>query len=148
MLDRRTLQSCALALVGVGGALPILFLPKFIFGFGPHPANDPPFVITSTVCMVLGVGWGGWFSIASFRRADEFLQARSKFAWYWGSMVGIAAMTPLFAFAIFGGLSWIFPSLPISRGAWLTYALGMITPLIAQMVGFAAVSVWWKAAKQ
>jgi len=149
MVDRRTLQSCALALVGIGGSLPILFAPKFIFGWGPHPGNDPAFVLTSTACMVLGVGWGCAFSIAGFRRADEFMQARSRTAWYWGSMIGIAAMAPLFAFAIFGGLQWFVPGLgAMTRDMWLTYAFGLMTPLVAQMVGFAAVNVYWRTAKQ
>ncbi len=149
MLDRRTLQSCALNLVGIGGALPILFLPKLIFGPGPHPANDPAFVLTSTACMVAGVGWSFAFAVAGFRRADEFVQARSRFAWYWGSMIGVAAMAPVFAFALFGGLQWFLPGLgAITRGMWKTYALGLLTPLIAQMIGFAAVSAYWRATKQ
>jgi hypothetical protein len=148
MFDRRTLQSCAFALVGIGGALPILFLPKLIFGWGPHPGNDPAFVLTSTACMVLGVAWGGYFAIRSFRRADEFVQARSKFAWYWGSLIGLIMMAPLFAFAMFGGLSWILPDLAVNRAMWLVYAAGLMTPLICQLIGFVAVTLWWRANKQ
>jgi hypothetical protein len=148
MLNRRTLQSCAFALVGVGGALPIVFLPKLIFGMGPHPGNDPAFVLVSTGCMTLGVGWACAFSVLSIRRADEFVQSRSRYAWYWGSMIGIAAMAPLFAFSMFGGLSWVLPDLVVSRGTWLAYAAGLLTPLVAQMVGFAGVMAWWRANKQ
>jgi hypothetical protein len=149
MVDRRTLQSCAYALVGVGGALPIVFVPKLIFGLGPHPGNDPAFVWVSTACMTAGVAWGCYFAFKSFRRSDEFVQARAKFAWYWGSMIGIAAMAPIFGFAMFGGLQWFMPSVAaMGRDGWLTYAFGLLTPLIAQMMGFGAVSLWWRVTKQ
>ena len=149
MVDRRTLQSCVFALVGVAGAIPILFLPKLLFGLGPHPDNDPPFVLVSTACMTAGVAWGLYFSIKGFRRGDEFIQARSKFAWYWGSMIGICAMAPIFCFSMFGGLQWFIPSLShMGREAWLTYAFGLMTPLIAQMLGFGAVTLWWRVTRQ
>ena len=147
MFQSRTLQSCALSLVAIGGGIALAFAPKLVFP-GPHPGADPAFVLTSTGCMALAVGWSAWFSIASFRRADEFVQTRSQFAWYWGSMSGLITMAPLFGFAMLGGLTWIAPDLVISRGQWLTFAAGMLTPLTAQMIGFAAVSAWWRANKQ
>ena len=148
MVDRRTLQGCAFALVAVAGAIPILFLPKLLFGLGPHPGNDPPFVLVSTACVLVGLAWAGYFSIRSFRRADEFVQSRTKFAWYWGSMIGVMAMPPLLAFAVFGGLHWIAPGLDLSRKVVTTFGFGMTATLVAQMIGFAGVSFWWRVTKQ
>ena len=147
-MDRRTLQSCLFALVGVGGALPIVFLPKLIFGLGPHPGNDPAFVLTSTACLLLALAWAGYFSIRSFRRADEFIQSRTKFAWYWGSMIGVFAMAPLFAFATFGGLHLVAPGVEVGGRTMVAFGSGMSATLIAQMLGFAGVSLWWRVSRQ
>jgi hypothetical protein len=147
MMDRRNLKSWIFAFVAVAGALPILFLPNLLLA-GPQPLGDQPVVFVKTVCTVAAIAWAAVFAVIGFRRAEEFSQERSKFAWYWGSMVGLVAGTPLLVFVGLGGLHW--PSRPGSADTQLghAFALGAGLVLFAQVLGFAVVSIWWRATRR
>jgi hypothetical protein len=142
MMDRRAIQSGALAAVGVVGAMPILFLPQIIFHGAPSP-GDSSFIAVTVACMVAGLVWAAWFAIASFRRAEEFVQERSKFAWYWGSLIGLLIAVPVFALIAMGGLPWIANGSDATRA----FKLGMVLPIATQVAGFIVMSVWWRATK-
>jgi hypothetical protein len=142
MFERRTVQSLAYAAVGLVGAMPILFLPQMIF-HGAPPHGDSGFVAVTVACMVAGLAWAAWFAIASFRRAEEFVQERSKFAWYWGSLIGLIIAVPVFALIAMGGLPWIAGGADATRA----FKLGMVLPIAAQVAGFIVMSVWWRATK-
>ena len=143
MLDRRAIQSGALAVVGVVGAVPILFLPQMIF-HGGSPAVDDGFLALSVACVAAGLAWASWFAIASFRWAEEFVQERSKFAWYWGSLIGLLIAVPVFVLIAMGGLPWI----AAGREATQAFKLGMVLPIGAQLAGFIVMSIWWRATKR
>jgi hypothetical protein len=142
MLNRRAIQSGALATVGLVGAMPILFLPEMIFHGAPS-RGDSGFVAVTVACMVAGLAWAAWFAIASFRRAEEFVQERSKFAWYWGSLIGLLVAVPVFALIAMGGLPWIASGSDATRA----FKLGMVLPIASQVAGFIVMSVWWRATK-
>ncbi len=137
MPSRREIQRIALLAVGVGGAVPIMFIPQMIFG-SPGPVGSSSFAVTTTVCIALALAWAAWFNIASFRRSDEFIQERSKFAWYWGSLIGLATVIPIFAFVSLGGLHGLSPRFDVSRSLRQAFGYGMMLPIMAQVIGFAA----------
>ncbi|HXA38748.1 MAG TPA: hypothetical protein VNW53_07105 [Phenylobacterium sp.] len=147
MLDRRTLQSWAFVAVAVGGAIPILFLPNLLAS-GPHAPGDAETVLSNTACTVLALAWACVFAVLGFRRADEFVQQRSKFAWYWGSLIGIVVAAPLFVFVGLGGLRLLDPAASVGRDLARAFMLGVTLPLAAQVLGFAGVTLWWKATKR
>ncbi|HEY8005160.1 MAG TPA: hypothetical protein VIE16_13075 [Phenylobacterium sp.] len=147
MFERRTLQSWAFTAAALGGALLILFLPELV-GQAPRPAGEATNVIANTACAAAAIAWACAFAIASFRKADEFVQQRSKFAWYWGSLIGIAAATPAFVFVGLGGLRLFDPAAPVGAGVARAFMLGLTLPLAAQVLGFFAVTLWWRATKR
>ena len=147
MVESRSLQRWILALVAVAGGVGILFLPDLLFG-GAHPGRDSAVVLAKSVSALAAVAWAAVFALAAFRRADEFNQERSKFAWYWGSLFGLAAATPLAAFIGAGGTRWLNPAAATDPQIAHAFALGVLLPLAAQVVGFAAVSLWWRATRR
>ena len=143
MFERRTLQSWAYRAVAVVGALPILFLPRIIF-HGTPPGGGAVATAVTIASLAAGLAWASWFAIASFRRADEFVRERSKFAWYWGSLIGIVVAVLIFGLIALGGLPWVVSG----RDAIHGFKLGMLLPIAAQLLGFFAMSAWWRATKR
>jgi hypothetical protein len=147
MLERRTLQSWALAAVAAGGALLIMFLPE-LTGARSAPPGDRESVLVSTACTAAGIAWACAFAVASYRKADEFAQQRSKFSWYWGSMIGIVTATPAIVFVGLNGLHLLDPAAVAGPALVRAFKLGLILPLGSQVLGAVAVTFWWKATRR
>jgi len=148
-MDRRTLVSWSYMAFGAVGALAIELTPVLILG---RPQAHAPFNPGAVALLCLGVAGGSaWmiiFATLGFRRLDEFVREASKFAWYWGSAVGIAVSAPIFVFVSMGGLHWVSPSVPAGAHLARAFQLGYTLPLFAQVGGFLAFRAWWALAKR
>src|ERR1700761_5198072 len=99
MLERRSLQSLVLNGVAVAGGLAIMLVPDLLV-LG-HAPGEGPTTTAKIIAVIASLTWTSTFSVSGFRRAEEFVQERSKFAWYWGSLMGLVIAVPLLAL-----LSW------------------------------------------
>jgi hypothetical protein len=147
MLERRDLQRWTFVLVALAGAVAILFLPDLLLS-GGQPAGGRSAVLARTTATVAAIAWAVFFGGAAFRRADEFNRERSKFAWYWGSLIGLAVATPVAAFVAVGRSGWLSSGAPADPQLVHAFALGVILPLAAQVLGSAAVSLWWRVTRR
>jgi len=151
MIERHDRRAWAYGVAGVGGAWAIMMLPLLILGprhlHGPI-VIDPTRVVLTTMAAILAVGWGSWFSRLSFIHFDEFLQEGSKFAWYWGGLLGIAVSAPLYVFIGLGGLHWLDPARPVGLELLHAFVLGYCVLLFPQALCFLGVYVWWKRMKR
>lgn len=142
MLDRRVIQTYAFAAVGVIGAIPIMFLPRMIFS---NPAAaDGAYVVATVASLAIALAWAFWFAPAAFRRADEFVQERSKFAWCWGSLPGAAFAACLYAVMGVGGAPGLLDDVTPVRA----FGLGMACLLGIQLFVAFVMSAWWRATKR
>jgi hypothetical protein len=146
MFKQRTVQSWAFAATAVLGAILILFLPELTGAKSARP-GDRESVLITTACTAAGIAWACTFAIASYRKADEFSQQRSKFAWYWGSMIGIAAATPAIVFIGLNGLHLLDPAAVAGPAMVRAFKMGLFLPLGAQVAGAIAVTIWWRATR-
>ena len=151
MIEQRDRPAWAYALAGVGGAWVIMMFPLLILGrphlHGPIVIN-PTRVVLTTLASILAVTWGSWFARLSFIRFDEFLQEGSKFAWYWGGLLGIAVSAPLYVFIALGGLHWLDPARPVGPELFRAFVLGYCVLLFPQGLCFLGVYLWWKRTKR
>jgi cell division protein FtsW (lipid II flippase) len=147
MLERRELQRWTFVFVSVAGGVAILFLPDLLLSGLPQ-AGDRSAVLARTTATVAAIAWAVFFAMAAFRRADEFNRERSKFAWYWGSLIGLAVATPIAAFVAVGGSRWLNGAAPADPQLVHAFALGVVLSLAAQVLGSAAVSLWWRMTRR
>ena len=121
-----------------------------IMGGGLLLRGAPPStrILGTTACAGLAIVWGFWFAIRILRRADEFHLEASKFAWHWGGLAGVAVSAPIYVFVAVDGLHWIDPSTPTSKALGVAFGMGYGLLLVAQLVGFVAVNIWWKATRR
>ena len=96
----------------------------------------------------IAMAWNVVFAWLAFRAQDEFVQTASKFAWYWGGLMGLAVTLPIFAFIAWGGLHWLAPSIPVGTGLMRAMLLGYMLPVGGQLIGFLVVRAWWSATKR
>lgn len=114
MIDRRTQRVWGYLLIGVFGALGFEFLPLMVFGRVHAPV--PPFrIVATSLAIAASIAWLLIFATLSFRWLDEFAKEGSKFAWYCGATLGLAASAPLYFFVMPGGLHWIWPASPLGK---------------------------------
>ncbi|MGH9591694.1 MAG: hypothetical protein ACRD5L_01290 [Bryobacteraceae bacterium] len=146
MLERRSLQTWIFTAVAIAGSLPILFLPDLLPS-GYRLRGESSVVVANTVCTILAILWAAIFATIAFRRAEEFVQERGKFAWYWGSFIGLAVVMPLAVFMVVGGFAWFGSAVAANPQFDRGFAVGAGLVLAAEMIGFAAVSLWWKATR-
>jgi len=147
MLERKTLQRWSYAAVGVGGALALLYLPQLLLS-EPRAGGDPAFALARAVSVVLATAWAVYFSLVGFRKADEYNRERSKFAWYWGSFIGIVACGPIVAVIHLHWIPGVVPLSPTDHDQFRIFKAGVALPILAQMLGFVVVNLWWKATKR
>ena len=149
MVERRTVRVWTYAAAGIVGGTALFYLPILLFG---HPAKhafpDPARIVEIVVAAILAAAWGMAFAVLAFRNADEFKQEGSRVSWYWGSLIGIAGSVPIYAFILFGGLHWLWPSSPVGKELALAFASGYALPVIMQLMGFVVVSAWWQLSKR
>lgn len=105
-----------------------------------------------TLCATAVMAWTTVFAVLMFRDYDEFHREGSKFAWYWGASVGIAASAPVFVFVALGGLqlTGLQPALapPVAKLAFNSFVTGYTVPLLFEGLGFAVARAWWRWAKR
>ncbi len=151
MIERHDRRAWAYGGAAVGGGWAIMLLPLLILGpghlHGPVVIN-PTRVVLTTLAAVLAVAWACWFARLSFIHFDEFLQEGSKFAWYWGGLLGIAVSAPLYVFIALGGLHWLDPARPVGLELFRAFVLGYCVLLFPQVLCFLGVYVWWKQTKR
>ncbi len=114
MVASRTLRSWGFIAVGAVGAVAVMFVPLSLFG-PPHLPiyRDPTRLVVMSIMAAIAMAWNLVFAWLAFRAQDEFVQTASKFAWYWGGLIGLAVSMPIFAFIAWGGLHWLGPSVPV-----------------------------------
>jgi hypothetical protein len=147
MIDRRTQLVWGYLLAGVAGAVALELFPALLFG-RLHAPVPPLRIAVSTLAVAAAMAWMVVFATLSFRHLDEFAKEGSKFAWYWGGTLGLAASAPVFLFVELGGLHAIWPASPLGREVGRAFMTGYGLPLIAQTVGYGAVWVGWRMTKR
>ena len=127
-------------LAGPGGALALIGASAALFAAVPGPTR----IIGPTAMIALAIGWVSLFAWLTARQEDEFTQAGSKFAWYWGALFGIAASAPVCFFVAAGGLALI-PALHAgtdpSRAGFFIF--GYMMAIASQMAGYLVVRACW-----
>jgi hypothetical protein len=147
MLDPKVVQRYGWAAVAIGGALPILFLPRLIYGAQP-PRGDAAFGVINAASVMVALAWAIAFGVTGFRKDDEFFQTRSRSAWYWGSLGGVVAAVVGFALLSGSGLQGVAPGLSAGHETVRAFGLGMAAMLAAQMIGFVGVAAWWRVSRR
>jgi len=148
MLERRQLITWAYVLAGVLGAWIIAAAPLIALG-RPGPVPTPTHIVVATLAAMAAIIWAVVFATLVFRRLDEFQQAASKFAWYWGGSIGLAASLPVYAFIAAGGLHWLDPAnFHLGGNLLRAFVIGYGLPVIFQLAGFLAARGWWQVAKR
>ena len=109
-----------------------------------HGAPPPAWIVGFTLATALAIAWAVVFATLAFRRLDEIQRAASKFAWYWGGSIGLAASLPFYVFIYLGGLHWLDP-VHFHLGAELAFAFRLGYGLAAGSLGLGmlvALGVW------
>jgi len=132
--------------VGAAGAVVIVLVPMSIFGLPVY--GDPVRLVVMSLAAALATAWNVVFLALAFRAQDEFGQTASKFAWYWGGSIGLAASLPIFAFAAWGGLHWLAPNVPAGTDILRALMAGYLLPVVAQAIGFLVARAYWRASRQ
>jgi drug/metabolite transporter (DMT)-like permease len=145
-MDGRPLSRWGYIGIGAVGGLAIVLVPMSIFG--PPIYGNPLRLVVMSVAAALAMAWNVTFQAQAFRKLDEFAQNASKFAWYWGGSIGLAASLPIFAFAAWGGLHWLAPSIPSGTNILRALLVGYMLPVFAQLAGFLLAWVYWYASKR
>lgn len=149
MLEKRSVRLWTYAAVGLAGGWALASLPLLLFGRTEASAfPNPERILELTIMMTLAMAWAAAFAILYFRNSDEFIQAGSRVAWYWGGIIGIAASAPIFVFVEMGGLHWLWPSSPVGPELARAFAMGFALPVILQLAGFLIVAAWWQLSKR
>ena len=145
-IDRRSWDIWKFSLFAVVGAFAIILTPILIFG--ARDTVGTARVLIPTGATALGVGWATWMATLSFRRLDEFQQEASKFAWYWGGSMGVAASAVGYVFVGQGGLHWLDPAhFHLGRELFRAFQWGYLIGIAFPLVGFIVARIWWTAAK-
>ena len=132
--------------VGAVGAMAIVLVPMSIIGVPVY--GNPVRLVVMSLAAALAMAWNVAFQARAFRTLDEFAQTASKFAWYWGGSIGLAASLPIFAFVAWGGLHWLAPSIPVGTNLLRALMVGYLLPVFAQLAGFLIAWVYWQASKR
>ena len=149
MAARRTIVISGYVVAGLGGALAIMVGPLLVLGPAHAPRyRDPTRLIVMCAAVAIAMAWCVIFSWLTFRRQDEYEQAASKFGWYWGGLIGLGASAPVFAFIAWGGLHWLWPSIPVGRDLFRAIAIGYCLPVFMQVAGFLVAHAYWRATKR
>jgi hypothetical protein len=132
--------------IGAVGALAIVVVPMSIFG--PPTYANPVRLVVMSLAAALAMAWNVVFQARAFLTMDEFAQNASKFAWYWGGTMGLAASLPIFAFAAWGGLHWLAPGIPAGTNILRALLVGYLLPVISQLGGFLIARAYWLKSKR
>jgi hypothetical protein len=143
-MSRRERLMWVYRIAGPAGALALA--ATLLLLRSPHraPGADPARFVVMLALIVVIMGWTLAFAWLTARKEDEYTLTGSKFAWFWGGIIGLGCSLPVAAFAIWGGLTTIDPvAFPASRerafGLWFGYMLAVVF----QFVGFLIARVWW-----
>jgi hypothetical protein len=148
MFERRQLITWSYAIAGwVGGWIlilgPLMALRRHLIG------PSAPASMLMAGAAIVGIAWAFACAWLMFRRLDEFQQTASKFAWYWGGVMGLAVSLPIYMFVILGGLHLAWPvAYRWGLAPAHAFALGYGLPVVLQLLGFFAARVWWRLSKQ
>jgi hypothetical protein len=145
---RRALMRWVYVALGIVGATAIIVAPR-LFAPGRHAPPDPAWIVTVTIAATVGIAWAMAFAVLAFRRLDEFQQAASKFAWYWGGSIGIGVSLPIYVFVLLGGLHWLDPSrFHLGADLALAFRLGYGLAMSSVGIGFFAALAFWRLTRR
>jgi hypothetical protein len=149
-IKQRWLAIWVYALVAWVGAWLLAWLPNLLLApYRVQRFTPLGWALLQSGLEVLVVAWSLPFVLLIWRRADEYMRERSKFAWYWGGTLGLMASVPVYMFILMGGLRWVWPAL-FHWGLAPAHALmiGFSVPVGIQFFGFIAAAVWWRLARR
>ena len=117
-------------LPAAGLTIAILGAVAVLYAMPPGHSWPNAAVLSIVVVAAFGMGLAGW------RHADEVLLQMHKTAWFWGSQIAVALLTPA-VIAMAWGLVPVpfFDSLPQSTSTGLV--AGFAFTLLAQFAGYA-----------
>jgi hypothetical protein len=150
MTERRGFWTPTYVLTGILPAIAILLLPGLFFGFQHRgPIVVPARIVATTIAVASAMVWNLAFAVRAFRRTDEYFQTGSKFAWYWGGSLGLAATAPVYAFIGLGGLHWLFPdSFHLGADLFRAFVIGYTLPVVGMATGSMIAYGVWRTARR
>lgn len=150
--DARRWLNLAVGIIGYVGL--VLVSVWLIWGPGKASLDQGGRIMLTVLAYVIGIVWALFFAVRAFQAGDEFVQQRSRVAWYWGGLFGLAASAPVFIFIRLGGLTLIqnTPYLHLTPAEGQTrviiFTTGYMLAIVPQFIGFAIASAWWKWSKR
>ena len=128
---------------GFVGAVAILYGAVFLAPHHPG-APDPQRITIMSLAGAVSVVWAMVFATLAFRQLDEYQRTASKFAWYWGGLVGLVVSVPIYIFILLGGLHWLDPArFHLGADLAMAFRLGYAVAIFPMLLGFlVALGVW------
>ena len=150
MTERGRVHSTTYLFAGILPAIAIVMSPLLIFGVAHKGAPIPPIrIVVTTLSTTAAMVWAAGFATLAFRRMDEYFQAGSKFAWYWGGSLGLGATAPVYTFVALGGLHWLFPaSFHLGADLFRAFLIGYALPVLGIALGYAIAAGVWRIGKR
>ena len=148
MFDRHSLSVWKFMIAAWVGGLAILLGSRLVFPTSPADIGTSRVMIT-TVTVAVATAWALWMAVLAFRRLDEFQQEASKFAWYWGGSIGLAASVVGYAFIGLGGLHWLDPAhFHLGKDLFTAFQVGYVLGIACPFVGFLVARACWTVSKR
>ncbi len=130
MDERRALMTSAYLGIALIGGLTISATPLLV------PALSGVWAALGfTAATGAAVAWGLAFAMRAHRSLDEYQRERARRATYWGTVGGIVASAPVYAFVAMGGLHRISSSIPTGKPLAVAFASGYGLALVSVIVG-------------
>ena len=151
MLSDRTTRSWGFSAAGLVGAGALYLGPILVLA---HPGAlglaDPLRLLTKVLAASLAMAWAVMFATLAYRAQDEFTREASKFAWYWGGVIGAGVSAPIFVFIGLGGLHLIGGGPPMAdrHAAAVGFVSGYGLMAVSLLAGFAIARLWWSVSKR
>ena len=143
-LSRRQRLMWVYRIAGPAGALAMAAVILLLRSPHRAPGADPArFVILLAVVIAI-MAWSLTFAWLTARKEDEYTLTGSKFAWFWGGLIGLVCSVPVMAFITWGGLTMIDPAgfrPSPERASALVFGYMLAVPF--QFVGYVVARVWW-----
>ena len=144
-MSRRERLMWVYRIAGPAGGLALAGL-TLLFLRRPHviPYAEPLRFAALLAMTAVIMAWSLTFAWLTARKEDEYTLTGSKYAWFWGGIIGLVCSVPVLAFIAWGGLTMIDPAaFRPSRDKELALIFGYMLAVLFQFVGYLIARVWW-----
>lgn len=148
MSDPRTARVRRIAFWGLGGLAVLMALVGLLLRIGGTWLTPHGRILVGTAAFAALILWWGAVWLRMSYAQDEYMRWMEHRTWYWGSLLGMIASVPVFAFVGLGGLHWLLPATDSGPVAARAFASGYMLLLEMQVAGVFLVAIWRKLAKK